>query len=171
MRFNFVAHLGGLPDRGEFGRVIDRIKGLGWHVVLHFDAKDLVDHRDLLFGLPVPFIIDHMGRIPTKDGLDQKPFKQMLEFAAHDNCWVKVCGSERISSQGPPFTDAVPFAAAIINSAPDRVIWGTDWPHPNIKKHMPNDGDLVDLLPLMAPDAAVRQKLLVDNPGRLYGFG
>ena len=111
-----------------------------------------------------------MGRVPTKDGLDQQPFKILLEFAKRDNCWIKVCGAERISSNGPTFTDAMPFAKSLIQLAPDRVLWGTDWPHPNIKEHMPNDGDLVDLIPLMAATPELQQKLLVDNPHRLYGF-
>jgi 2-pyrone-4,6-dicarboxylate lactonase len=169
-RFNFVKHLGGVPDMDEFHLVVNRIKGFGWHVVLHFDAIDLVTHEELLDNLPVPYIIDHMGRVPTKDGLEQKPFQILKEFAKRDNCWVKVCGAERISSMGPPFTDAMPFARELISIAPDRVLWGTDWPHPNIKEHMPNDGDLVDLIPLMADTAELQQKLLVDNPHRLYGF-
>ena len=171
VRFNFVRHLGGMPDMDVFHRILDRIRHLDWHVVLHFDAADVVEFKDLLLNLPVPFIIDHMGRVPTKDGLEQEPFQQLLKLAEYESCWIKVCGAERISSDGPPFTDAVPFAKAIIDVAPDRVLWGTDWPHPNIKKHMPNDGDLVDLVPLMAPDEAMQKKLLVDNPERLYGFG
>ena len=170
IRFNFVQHLGGTPDLDDFETLVQRVKPLGWHVVLHFDAKDLLDFEDMLRKLPVPFIIDHMGRVPTKDGLDQKPFKILLDTARMDNCWVKICGAERISSAGPPFTDAVPFAQAVLEVAADRTLWGTDWPHPNIKKHMPNDGDLVDLIPLYMPDAALQQKVLVDNPHRLYGF-
>lgn len=170
MRFNFVRHLGGMPDMDEFHRIIDRVKDLGWHVVLHFDAADVVEFKDILFKLPIPFVIDHMGRVPAKNGLDQQPFKDLLELAKHESCWIKVCGAERISAEGPPFTDAVPFAQKIIEVASDRVLWGTDWPHPNIKKHMPNDGDLVDLIPLIAPDENIQQKLLVTNPERLYGF-
>src|SRR5690606_29309177 len=113
-RFNFVRHLGGMPDMDEFHTIVNRIKGFDWHVVLHFDAGDLVEFRDLLDNLPVPYIIDHMGRVPTKDGLEQQPFQYLLEFAKRENCWVKVCGAERISSMGPPFTDAIPFAQAII---------------------------------------------------------
>lgn len=169
-RFNFVKHLGGVPDMDEFHLLVNRIKTFGWHVVLHFDAIDLVTHESLLDSLPVPYIIDHMGRVPTRDGLDQEPFAILLEFAKRDNCWVKVCGAERISAMGPPFTDAIPFAQKLIETAPDRVLWGTDWPHPNIKEHMPNDGDLVDLIPLMTESAELQQKLLVDNPQRLYGF-
>ena len=171
VRFNFVKHLGGMPDMDEFHRIIARIQPFGWHVDLHFDAGDLVEHADLLRKLPVPFIIDHMGRVPTKAGLGQQPFLQLLEVArSNERCWVKISGAERISSLGPPFTDAVPFAQALIKAAPDRILWGTDWPHPNIAKHMPNDGDLVDLVPLFAADAATQKRILVDNPHRLYGF-
>lgn len=170
IRFNFVQHLGGTPDMDVFHEIVERIVPFGWHVVLHFDAADLLDFGDMLRSLPVPFIIDHMGRVPTRDGLDQEPFEILLDTARMENCWVKICGAERISSAGPPFTDAAPFAQAVLEVAPDRTLWGTDWPHPNIKRHMPNDGDLVDLIPLFMPDAALRQKVLVDNPHRLYGF-
>jgi predicted TIM-barrel fold metal-dependent hydrolase len=170
IRFNFVQHLGGTPDMDEFKRLVERAAAFDWHVVLHFDAKDLLEFDSMLRRLPVPFIIDHMGRVPTKDGLEQEPFKILLNIARMDNCWIKICGAERISSKGPPFTDAVPFAQAILKVAPDRALWGTDWPHPNIKKHMPNDGDLVDLVPLFMPDTALQRQVLVDNPQRLYGF-
>jgi len=171
VRFNFVKHLGGVPDMNEFRTVLARIQPLGWHVDLHFDAADLLEFDGLLRGLPVPFIIDHMGRVPTNQGLEQAPFKQLLTLArTNERCWVKISGSERISSSGPPFTDAVPFAQALIAAAPDRILWGTDWPHPNIAKHMPNDGALVDLIPLMMPDRAMQQRILVDNPHRLYQF-
>jgi len=169
-RFNFVKHLGGVPDMDAFHRIVERIRPLGWHVVLHFDAQDLLAFKDMLLNLPVPFVIDHMGRVPTGDGLEQAPFMNLLEVAKLQNCWVKVCGAERIASEGPPFTSAVPFAQAVIAVAPERTLWGTDWPHPNIKKHMPNDGDLVDLVPLIAPSVEGQRKLLVDNPHRLYGF-
>ncbi|HEY7377519.1 MAG TPA: amidohydrolase family protein, partial [Steroidobacteraceae bacterium] len=171
VRFNFVKHLGGVPDMDEFRRVIARVQPLGWHVVLHFDASDLVEFDSMLRRLPVPFIVDHMGRVPTRDGLQQEPFQRLLALArTNDDCWVKICGAERISSAGPPFTDAVPFAQELIRAAPDRILWGTDWPHPNISRAMPNDGDLVDLIPLFAADAAMRKRFLVDNPQRLYGF-
>jgi 2-pyrone-4,6-dicarboxylate lactonase len=170
VRFNFVKHLGGMPDMGEFQRTLARIRPFGWHIDLHFDAGDLIEHDALLKSLPVPFIIDHMGRVPTKNGLGQEPFKLLLNLArTNEKCWIKISGSERISS-GPPFTDAVPFAQALIEAAPDRILWGTDWPHPNIAKHMPNDGDLVDLIPLMMPNASLQKRILVDNPHRLYEF-
>ncbi|HTP39810.1 MAG TPA: amidohydrolase family protein [Steroidobacteraceae bacterium] len=172
VRFNFVAHLGGVPDMDEMRRVLARIAPLGWHLDLHFDARDLPKYDAMLEHLPVPFIIDHMARVPTKDGLEQEPFKVLLALHQRNRkCWIKISGSERIASEGPPFTSAVPFARELIKVGADRILWGTDWPHPNIAKHMPNDGDLVDLIPLMMPDAATQQQILVDNPHRLYQFG
>jgi predicted TIM-barrel fold metal-dependent hydrolase len=109
--------------------------------------------------------------VPTSQGLQQAPFQVLLALHRRNrNCWVKISGAERIASEGPPFTSAVPFAQALIEAGADRILWGTDWPHPNIARHMPNDGDLVDLLPLMMPDEATRQRVLVDNPHRLYQF-
>ena len=170
VRFNFVKHLGGRPDLAFFQKTIERIKPLGWHLILHLDAEDLVELDALLRKVPIPMVIDHMGRVKAAAGLAQKPFKVLLEWMKHDKFWVKVCGPERVSSMGPPFTDAVPFARALIEAAPDRILWGTDWPHPNVGRHMPNDGDLVDLFAQMAPEPELQKKILVDNPSRLYGF-
>ena len=169
VRFNFVKHLGGRPDLAFFRKTTQKLRSFGWHLILHLDSRDLVEFESMFQALPVPFVIDHMGRVKAADGLDQPAFKVLLEFMRNENCWVKVCGAERVSSMGPPFSDALPFARALIEAAPDRILWGTDWPHPNVA-HMPNDGDLVDLLPLMAPEAALQKKILVDNPARLYGF-
>jgi predicted TIM-barrel fold metal-dependent hydrolase len=170
VRFNFVKHLGGPPDLDRMRRIIAKAEHLPWHVELHFDAKDLLEYEQVLDDIPLPVVLDHMGRTPVADGIDQAPFQSLLgKLAGSDKLWVKVSGSERISAAGPPFIDSVPFAKACIAAAPDRVIWGTDWPHPNVKI-MPNDGDLVDLIPLMAPDPETQQKLLVDNPARLFGF-
>jgi 2-pyrone-4,6-dicarboxylate lactonase len=169
-RFNFVRHLGGTPDMKVFHRIVDMVATLNWHIDLHFDAIDLPDYAELLAKLPVIYTIDHMGRVKAADGLDQLPFRTLLDLMQRDEkCWVKVSGCERVTSMGPPFTDAVPFAKKICETAPDRVIWGTDWPHPNVKA-MPNDGDLVDLIPLFAPDPMIQQKILVDNPARLFGW-
>jgi len=169
-RFNFVRHLGGVPDMKVFHRIVAMVAPLGWHIDLHFDAIDLPDFAEMLAKLPVRYTIDHMGRVKAADGLDQLPFRTLIELMQRDEkCWVKVCGCERVSSSGPPFHDAVPFARKIIETAPGRVIWGTDWPHPNVKV-MPNDGDLVDLIPLFAPEAELQQKILVDNPARLFEF-
>jgi 2-pyrone-4,6-dicarboxylate lactonase len=169
VRFNFVQHLGGRPDMGLFHRTVARLKEMDWHLILHLDAQDLVEFREMFMRIPVPMVIDHMGRVQAAAGLEQQPFKVLLDFMKNQNTWVKITGAERISSKGPPFDDAVPFAQALIAAAPDRILWGTDWPHPNVKV-MPNDGDLVDLFPLMAPEPELQYKILVDNPARLYGF-
>lgn len=170
VRFNFVKHLGGRPEMRFFHSTVDRLKAIGWHLILHLDARDIVEFRQVFEKLPVPMVIDHMGRVKAADGLHQEPFKVLLAFLRNQNAWVKVCGAERVSSMGPPFTDALPFAQALIAAAPERILWGTDWPHPNVGGHMPNDGDLVDLFARMAPDPALQKKILVENPARLYGF-
>ena len=170
VRFNFVRHLGGRPDMAFFKRTVERVQHMGWHLILHLDATDLVQFDDLFKRIPVPMVIDHMGRVNAADGLEQPAFRVLLTWMEHEKFWVKICGAERVSSMGPPFSDAVPFARQLIDAAPERILWGTDWPHPNVGKHMPNDGDLVDLFAQMAPEAELQRKILVDNPARLYGF-
>jgi len=167
VRFNFVRHLGGTPDMHVFHRVIDRIKGRGWHVVLHMDAPDIVPLSGMMKQLPLPFVIDHMGRVDAAAGTQHPAFRALLELAKRENCWIKVCGSERISS--PPYAAAIPIARALVEAIPDRVLWGTDFPHPNLK-HEADEADLVDLVPQFAVTAEAQRKLLVDNPARLYGF-
>ena len=167
VRFNFVKHLGGAPDMAVFNRVIDRVKGRGWHVVLHLDAKDIDELSGMIRKLPLIFVIDHMGRVPAKDGIEQAPLKTLLELAQLENCWIKVCGSERIDF--PPYDKAVQIARKIVETIPDRVLWGTDFPHPN-PSHEADEGELVELVPLIAPDPLAQRRLLVDNPTRLYGF-
>jgi predicted TIM-barrel fold metal-dependent hydrolase len=168
VRFNFVKHLGGMPDLDVFDSVVARVERLGWHVVLHLDAGDILEHAPRIAALRIPFVVDHMGRVRAKDGVEQAPFRRLLELMRNPLAWVKICGAERVSSAGAPFRDAVPFAKALLAAAPDRVLWGTDWPHPNIAGDMPNDGDLVDLLAEVTDDKALRRKVLVDNPTRLY---
>jgi len=167
VRFNFVKHLGGAPDVAVFDRVIARIKPRGWHVVLHLDAPSIIPLSDMMRKLPLPFIVDHMGRVPAKDGVDQPPLRALIELSRLENCWIKVCGAERISM--PPYSAAVPIAQALVEAAPERVLWGTDFPHPNAT-HEADEADLVDLVPRYAKDALAQQRLLVDNPAKLYGF-
>ena len=169
IRFNFVKHLGGVPDLAVFYRLVARIKPLGWHIVLHFDADDILAQQELLGRIDVPFIIDHMGRVKAADGLEQKPFRSLLDLYRNNPlAWIKVCGAERVSVGKRPFRDAVPFAQALIAVDAKRILWGTDWPHPNITKDMPNDGELVDLFGEICPDADTRKRILVDNPSRMY---
>jgi 2-pyrone-4,6-dicarboxylate lactonase len=168
IRFNFVANLGGAPDLELFDEMIDRIGAFGWHVVLHLDAEDILTYADRIKRMKVPFVIDHMGRVKAGGGVGQKPFQALLELMRNDLAWVKVTGAERCSTAGRPFHDSIPLAAALIEAAPDRILWGTDWPHPNIARDMPNDGELVDLFARFTADEALRRKILVDNPARLY---
>lgn len=170
-RFNFVAHLGGAPEMDEYWRIVERVARFGWHIVLHFDAKDLPSHVEMLDRMPVPYVIDHMARIDAKAGLDQEPFQQLLELMRDERAWVKISGAERLTADGtPPYDDVIPYAQALVAAAPDRVLWGSDWPHPNVRA-TPDDGDLIDFVAEVAPDEATRQMILVTNPERLYDFG
>jgi predicted TIM-barrel fold metal-dependent hydrolase len=168
VRFNFVKHLGGMPDMAFFQRVLAQVEPMGWHVVLHLDAQDIVPLADTIGAIRIPFVIDHMARVRAKDGIDQPAFAQLRALMRNPLAWVKISGAERISSTGAPFHDALPFIRALAADAPDRLLWGTDWPHPNIAGDMPNDGDLVDLLAEAIADESVRRQILADNPTRLY---
>jgi predicted TIM-barrel fold metal-dependent hydrolase len=168
-RFNFVRHLGGAPDPAYFDRTVARVKSLGWHVELHFDAQDLGAYGELLHRMPVRYVVDHMGRVKSAGGLDQEPLRNLLELLKDERAHVKISGGERVSASGKrPFHDAIPIARAIIEAAPDRVLWGTDWPHPNVPNDMPDDGELVDLFAAYCDDEGLRRRILVDNPSRLY---
>ena len=170
-RFNFVAHLGGAPDLEVFWRLVGRVQPFGWHIVLHFDAKDLPHYAKLLDRMPCPYVIDHMARVDATAGLGQEPFEALLALMRDERAWVKVSGAERLTAEGTlPYDDVVPYAQALIAAAPERTLWGTDWPHPNVR-HMPDDGDLVDVLAAFAPDEATRNRILVSNPETLYDFG
>jgi predicted TIM-barrel fold metal-dependent hydrolase len=150
-----------------FWRVIDRIKGRGWHIVLHLDAPDIAPLSDMIRKLPLTFAIDHMGRVPAAAGPDQPALRALLDLAKLDNCWIKLSGAERIDM--PPYDKAAPVARKIAQAIPDRILWGTDFPHPN-PTHVCDEADLIDLIPQYAPEAELQRKLLVDNPARLYGF-
>jgi 2-pyrone-4,6-dicarboxylate lactonase len=169
-RFHFMRHLGAatpIEDVIAFG---NRLAGIGWHLQLHFESSLVHELAPALLRSPVPVVIDHMARIDASRGLDQPDFRRLRELMRDARFWVKVSGPERASRQGPPYRDAVPFAKALVGDAGDRVLWGTDWPHPNLD-HVPDDGVLTDLIAEIAPTDAQRQALLVDNPERLYRFG
>lgn len=171
IRFNFVAHLGGAPDLDEFWELVYRVAKFDWHIVLHFDAKDFATYTDVLDAMPVPYIIDHMARVPAAHGIHQEPFQRLLErISTDERCWVKISCAERLTEgQVAPFDDVIPLARALVEAAPDRLLWGTDWPHPNLNV-MPDEGELLDLLAAFAPDESVRNRILVDNPQVLYTF-
>ena len=169
VRFNFVTHLGGAPNLEMMKTVLDRVKPLDWHLVIHVNTEDIIQYEEFFNQIDMQIVVDHMGRVPTSEGVGQKAYRILCDFLHRENWWVKICGSERIAV-APPFYDAIPYAQGLVEIAPDRILWGTDYPHPNIKKHMPNDADLLDLVPLIARDDVLQKKILVDNPARLYGF-
>jgi 2-pyrone-4,6-dicarboxylate lactonase len=170
VRFNFVRRLAD-PKPDEYYRgLVDLIKEFGWHIVIYFEAPDLAERWDLFTSLPTDIVVDHVGRPDVTQPLDGPGFTLFQKLLReHGNVWAKLSGAERLSVSGPPgYDDFVPFARHIAGTFPDRVIWGTDWPHPNMKSHMPDEGDLVDLIPRIAPTEELQRKLLVDNPMRLY---
>jgi predicted TIM-barrel fold metal-dependent hydrolase len=168
IRYNFVKHLGGTPELDAVESMAARLGPMGWHMQLHLDSDAFMELRALLRKLPLPIIIDHMGRVSAQLGLEQPGFRQLLELQKDNpRAWVKISGPERVSVAGKPFMDAIPFAQALVKGAPDRILWGTDWPHPNVRT-MPNDGELVDLFAKMVEDDATRKQILVDNPTKLY---
>lgn len=169
VRFNFVKRLVDFTPRDVLVRVADRIAPMGWHIVVYFEAADLAELEPFFASLPTDIIVDHMGRPDVGNGIGHPDFTRFLHFMAeHPNVWSKVSCPERLSLQGPPYDDVVPFARTVVERFPDRVLWGTDWPHPNMTTHVPDDGLLVDVIPKIAPTAALQQALLVDNPMRLY---
>jgi 2-pyrone-4,6-dicarboxylate lactonase len=176
VRFNFVKRLVDVTPKEELLELAERVRSLGWHVVVYFEATDLPELFDFIAALPTTVVVDHMGRPDVTKPVDGPEFVLFLELLGHEHVWTKVSCPERLSVSGPPATpgelnpyrDVVPFARRVVEAFPDRVLWGTDWPHPNLKDHMPDDGLLVDLIPHIALTAPSRQKLLVGNPMRLY---
>lgn len=177
VRFNFVKRLVDFTPKDELMEIAGRIQLLGWHVVIYFEAQDLPELWDFFTGLPTTVVVDHMGRPDVTKPVDGPEFALFLKFMReHPNVWSKVSCPERLSVSGPPalngersaYRDVVPFARKVVETFPDRVLWGTDWPHPNLKDHMPDDGLLVDYIPHIATTPELQRKLLVDNPTRLY---
>jgi 2-pyrone-4,6-dicarboxylate lactonase len=176
-RFNFVKRLVDFTPKDELLEIAQRIAPLGWHVVVYFEAADLPELWDFFTALPTTVVVDHMGRPDVTKPVDGPEFALFVKMLReHPNIWSKVSCPERLSVAGPPaldgeqhaYRDVVPFARRIVETFPDRVLWGTDWPHPNLKNHMPDDGLLVDFVPHIATTPALQRKLLVDNPMRLY---
>lgn len=164
-----LATRGSTVDLGAAPRIAARIAALGWHLQFYLDVRRLPDVDRELTRLPVDIVIDHFGHVAAADGVEAPGFQALLRLARHERCWFKLIGPYRISSRPPRFADTVPLARALVAAAPDRCVWGTDWPHPNTA-WMPNDGDLADLVADWLPDEALRTRVLRDNPARLYGF-
>lgn len=177
VRFNFVKRLVDFTPKDELMEIAGRIAPMGWHVVIYFEAQDLPELWDFFTSLPTTVVVDHMGRPDVRKPVDGAEFALFLKFMRqHENVWSKVSCPERLSASGPraldgernAYRDVVPFARTVVETFPDRVLWGTDWPHPNLKDHMPDDGLLVDFIPHIATTPELQRKLLVDNPTRLY---
>jgi 2-pyrone-4,6-dicarboxylate lactonase len=177
VRFNFVRRLVDFTPKEELMEIAGRIAKWGWHVVVYFEAVDLPELWDFFTALPTIVVVDHMGRPDVRQPVDGPEFELFVRLMReHANVWSKVSCPERLSVSGPKalngeqnaYLDVQPFARRIVREFPDRVLWGTDWPHPNLKDHMPDDGLLVDFIPHIAPTTELQRKLLVDNPTRLY---
>lgn len=176
-RFSLMSDRAG--SRDAIARQLPQIEAMGWSLVLHIEPEFLLAHEEFIRSLPVPTVIDHMARIDPGAGLDQPAFQLLLDLLDDARFWTKICCVDKISTRpdahvqtGLPFQDVIPFARAVIAAAPDRVIWGSDWPHGNTfaPGRTPNEGDLLDLLAQFAPEEDARRAVLVDNPARLYGF-
>jgi predicted TIM-barrel fold metal-dependent hydrolase len=169
IRINLASATRGLALE-QAPRLAERVKALGWHLQFFLDFKALPDAEHYLAKLPVDIVIDHFGRVRAADGLAAPPFMALLRLLRRENVWAKIMGPYFLSDRAPRFPDVTAFARAVVAVAPERVVWGTDWPHPAARDLMPNDGTLADLLLEWIPDAGLRNKVLVDNPARLYGF-
>jgi 2-pyrone-4,6-dicarboxylate lactonase len=167
IRFNFIKSLGGAPDMRVFHRAADRVRPMGWHMVLHLQGDGVREQEAMIRGLDMPVVIDHLGRVDPSLGVDGPAFRKLLELLRDDRIWAKLSGAERMTH--PPFTDALPFQRALLRTAPTRVLWGTDFPHPNLATPV-DEMELLNLIPDFAPTQQDRQRLLADNPATLYDF-
>jgi 2-pyrone-4,6-dicarboxylate lactonase len=168
VRFNFVAHLGKPPTPAVFDRLTKLVAPFGWHVSLHVDGAALKTLAPVLRHLPLPFVVDHMARIRAVNGLAADDFQLLLDLEGVPNAWVKVSGIDRIGNGVRPFAEGIPFIHALVKAMPERTLWGTDWPHPNVAGDMPDEGELVDSFFAACPDADLRRLVLVENPKALY---
>jgi predicted TIM-barrel fold metal-dependent hydrolase len=168
--------------RKRFQAAAERVKARGWHVQMYVTLPVISSIKDLVLASPVPVVFDHFGRAQAALGVAQPGFSDLVELLRSGKAYVKISGAYRVSHQGPDFADAAPLAKALIAANPERIVWGTDWPHPNsepmpgygamdVRPFFPiDDGRLLNQLPVWAPEAGVRKQILVDNPVRLYGF-
>lgn len=169
VRFNYVKRLVNPKSDDYYREIIAKIRPLGWHVVLYFEPDDLKEHWDLFTSLGVPIVVDHMGRPDVTKSVEGPEFRLFLDFMRNHDVVAKVSCPERLSLIGPTeYQDVVPFAKLVVEEFSDRVLWGTDWPHPNLKSGMPDDGKLVDYIPSIATTRQLQHKLLVTNPTEMY---
>lgn len=169
VRLHFVSHLGPYPARDDVRAVMRLVEPYGWHIEVHVYGKDLLANLDFIAAIKARVVIDHIGRVDAREGPDGPAFVALRRLVDSGNVWVKLSGTDRVSQQEPPFRDAVALARILAEQAPERILWGTDWPHPNVRR-MPNDGELVDLIPDIAVNETTRRRMLVDNPAEFFGF-
>jgi 2-pyrone-4,6-dicarboxylate lactonase len=169
VRFNFIKRLVDSTPRDVLERIAVRVAKLGWHIVLYFEQAELAEMESFFVSLPTTIVVDHMACPDVSKGVNNPNFQRFLKFLDfRDSIYCKVTCPERFTVAGPPYNDVVPFARNIVEKFPDRVIWGTDWPHPNMPKDAPDDGIITDMIPKIAPTTALQKALLIDNPMRLY---
>lgn len=169
VRINLASATEGLTlADGE--QLAPRLKELGWHLQFYLDLPKMPEAAARLSKLAITIVIDHFARCPAQDGVDAPPFQALCGLVQRENCWAKIMGPYFISTNAPRYPEVTPLARALVAAAPDRIVWGTDWPHPGARTLMPQDHVLADLLAEWVPDEAQRRRVLVDNPQRLYGF-
>ena len=170
VRFNFLKRLVDSTPREHFLEIVEKIKPLGWHIVVYFESQELHEIEDFLADLPTTVVIDHLGRPDVSGGLDHPDYQRIKALMEDEKFWIKVSCPERLTQAGPPYEDVLPYARDMVESFPDRVLWGTDWPHPNKYEVNPNDADPVEAFGQWVPDDAMRQKIMVDTPAAFYRF-
>ena len=175
LRFNHFFRDGQLHYRGgvplEDAKILSAVlRDLGWHIQLWIDVKDLPGTIPILRDIGLPVVIDHMGRTDAHAGIAAPGFQALLRLLGEGGCWVKLSGAHRVSRQAPDYPDARALHAALVKENPERLVWGSDWPHPRMEDEMPNAGHLLDLFNEWTEDDAIRRRILVDNPAKLYGF-
>ena len=170
VRFNFVKRLVENTPTDIFKKISKMIAEYGWHIVVYVESQDLEEIVSFLKALPTTVVFDHMARPDVAKGTDSKEFNLLMRLMENEKFWCKTTCPERLTKISPEYnySDVLPFMQKLVTNFPDRVLWGTDWPHPNMKSHMPDDGKLVDIIAIFAPDLTTQKKLLVDNPLRLY---
>lgn len=169
IRFNFVKRLVDTTPKDVLKQIADRVRPMGWHIVVYFESQDIDDIAPFLDELDMTVVVDHMGRPDIAQGINSEAFDKFIRLMENNpNIWTKVSCPERLTLTPPNYSDVVPFAKTLVEKFPTRVLWGTDWPHPNMKSHTPDDGHLVDVIPQIAETAVLQQALLVTNPMNLY---
>jgi predicted TIM-barrel fold metal-dependent hydrolase len=172
VRFNCIVRTGGSFDQARFRHVISQVAAFAWVIDLHIEPDFLETHAELIRSIALPVLIDHFANVHSMMGRDEKHFRILYDLLGEPHVWLKISGTDRLLSRGARYKNVVPMAQALIERAPNRIVWGTDWPHSNLFEpgSVPNDGDLMSMMLDFAPDETVRRKILVDNPARLFGF-